>query len=274
VKLLVTGKGGKSGSWAMRGEQLGAALGATVAPNAVLACDLTIVVKRTPSAVMAGLRGKRWIWDIVDAYPQPLAYQWTRDEAIGWVRAKIHALNPTAVIWPNRRMREDCDTGLPGIVLPHHHRVGIARNPIRKEIQLVGYEGSPGYLGRWERIVRQECESRGWEFVVNPEHLADVDVALAFRDGGGYVGRHWKSGVKLANAHASGTPFVGQAECGYTENATGAEYWAEDERSLSIAFDWLLDQGGRESISDRFVQRAYPVERAAQDLKEWLHDFG
>jgi len=272
--VLITGKGGKSGSWLMRGEQLGAALGATVQANATIPGDLTIVVKRTPTPVISALRGKRWVWDIVDAYPQPLSYQWTREEAIGWVRGKIASLRPTAIIWPTRRMREDCDTGLPGLVLPHHHRIGIERNPIRAEVRTIGYEGSPGYLGRWERIVRQECEARGWEFVVNPERLADVDVVLALRDSGGYVARHWKSGVKLANAHASGTPFIGQAECGYTENASGAEYWAEDARGLSIAFDWLKDQGGREAISDRFVQRAYSVEQAAADLKEWLHDLG
>ena len=69
-------------------------------------------------------------------------------------------------------MREDCDTGLPGIVLPHHHRVGIERNPIRENITRVGYEGSPGYLGQWERVIRQECQRRGWEFVVNPDVFA------------------------------------------------------------------------------------------------------
>lgn len=274
MKLLVTGKGGKSGSWAMRGEQLGAALGATVQANATIPADLTIVVKRTPTAVMAGLRGKRWVWDIVDAYPQPEAYGWDSSEAVAWVRRRIKELKPTAIIWPTARMRQDCDTGLPGIVLPHHYRPRIGVNPIRDRVQVVGYEGAPAYLGQWHRLLEEECARRGWRFVLNPASLAELDIVVAMRDAGGYVSRHWKSNVKLANAHGSGTPFVGQAEYGYTENASGAEYWAEDARDLSVAFDWLKDQGGREAISDRFVQRAYPVERAAYDLKEWLHDIG
>ena len=37
--VLITGKGGKSGSWLMRGEQLGAALGATVQADATIPGD-------------------------------------------------------------------------------------------------------------------------------------------------------------------------------------------------------------------------------------------
>lgn len=269
MRILVTGKGGKSGSWAMRGEQLGAALGALVVPNAAPDADVAIVVKRTPADLIRALRGRFWVWDIVDAYPQPAAYGWTREQAVAWVRTKIAALQPSAVIWPTRRMREDCDPGLPGLVLAHHHRIGIRRNPIRAEIRSVGYEGAPAYLGKWEGVIRDECRRRGIEFVVNPQHLADVDVVVAARDGGGYVCQHWKSNVKLANAHASGTPFIGQRECGYLETASGAEYWIE--HGLSVALDWLRSQSARESVSERFQQRAYPVEQAAADLKEWLH---
>ena len=58
MKVLVTGRGG-AGSWIVRGEQLGAQIGATVRPLAETAdgFDLTIVVKRTPPQVMQALRG-------------------------------------------------------------------------------------------------------------------------------------------------------------------------------------------------------------------------
>lgn len=272
MRILVTGKGGKSGSWKMRGEQLGAAMGADVQPMATDASryDVTVVVKRTPGVVLAAVRGRRWVWDVVDAYPQPLAYGWERDEAIRWVRAKIAAMKPTGIIWPTAKMREDCDTGLPGIVLPHHHRPGIASNPIRKDVKRVGYEGEPAYLGRWAKAAAAECKARGWEFVVNPERLADVDIVVALRDGGGYVCRNWKSAVKLANAHGSGTPFVGVPEQGYIEQASGAEYWAKDQHGLGVAFDWLKSQSAREQVQDRFLQRAYPVEKAASDLLGFL----
>lgn len=271
MRILITGKGGRAGSWAMRGEQLGKAMGATVLPNATDAggFDIAVVVKRTPPAVIAALRGRKWVWDVVDAYPQPESYAWTRGRAVQWIRDRIGALKPAGVIWPTQRMSEDCDTGLPGMVLPHHHRIGIAPNPIRAEVKRVGYEGSPGYLGRWEPILRKECERRGWEFVINPPRLADLDIVVAFRDCG-YVSRHWKSGVKLANAHASGTPFVGLPESGYLETACGAEYWADNADDIRMSFDWLTDQSAREHVSDRFRQGAYSVDHAAKDLTEWL----
>jgi hypothetical protein len=279
MKLLFTGKGGKAGSWIIRGEQVGAAIGATVTPNAVkrdiALADMTVVVKRTPETVLQALRklDAPWVYDVVDAYPQPQASRWTRGEAIRWIQAKMDWLNPTAVIWPNQKMREDCDSGLPGIVLPHHHRPGIRNNPIREKVQKVGYEGGPQYLGEWEPALQAECSRRGWEFVKNPDHLADLDIVVAMRGGdwAGYVPGNYKSAVKLANAHASGTPFVGQQEAGYMENATGCEYWADKPSGVPICFDWLEDQGARELIHDRFVQAAFPVEHAAEQLKRFLH---
>lgn len=108
---------------------------------------------------------------------------------------------------------------------------------------------------------------------MNPEHLADLDIVLAMRCGQwtSYAAKHWKSNVKLANAHGSGTSFIGQRDCGYTETASGAEYWADAPRDLATCFDWLESQSTREQVADRFTQCAYPVERAAADLMEWAH---
>lgn len=277
MNLLVTGRGG-SGSWMCRGEQLGAAIRAKVKPFATFIdaqeCDLAIVVKRVPPGVLQALRtaGRRWVYDIVDAYPQPEASTWTRAQAVRWVRSKIFELRPAAVIWPNARMREDCDTGIPGLVLPHHHRPALRLNPVRARVQVVGYEGAEHYLGPWADTLQSQCNSRGWRFVTNPRRLTDLDIVVAFRAGEwtGYVQRHWKSNVKLANAHGSGTPFVGQQECGYLETATGAEYWAENAGELRVALDWLEAQSTREQVRDRFVQAAFPVERAAEILTGWL----
>ena len=273
MKLLVTGKGG-AGSWLVRGEQLGAAMGATVRQQVrdARGFDLAVVVKRTPPAVMEAIRGMRWVWDIVDAYPQPESYDWSRSEAVAWVRTRLRELRPDAVIWPNIRMREDCDTGMiPGMVLPHHHRPGIEVNPIREQVRVVGYEGAEAYLGRLRPSIEAECARRGWQFVVNPRRLADLDIVLAMRGRGGYVSRHWKSNVKLANAHGSGTPFVGARESGYLETASGAEYWADDARGLATAFDWLGPREARQSVHTRFLQRAFPVEEAGAQLARFLH---
>lgn len=277
MKLLFTGRG-TSGSYLIRADQLGNALGATVKPLAAHedfeACDLAVVVKRAPEPIRGGLEssGRPWVYDIVDAYPQPLSAGWQRSEAISWVRRHLMALNPTAVIWPNQRMRDDCDDGRPGIVLPHHARPNQAPNPIREKVATVGYEGSPRYLQGWAMVLHKECERRGWKFAVNPARLADMDIVVAFRGGqwDGYASQHWKSGVKLANAHATGTPFVGRPDDGYTETASGAEYWATSPDEIRIAFDWLESHSTREMVADRFVESTYTLDDAAKDLRPFL----
>lgn len=110
-----------------------------------------MVVKKLRPHVLNAIRksGRPWALDVVDFYPQPECHDWSRDESIAWVRKKLDTLKPNAVIWPNRKMREDCDTGLPGLVLKHHHRPGIRRNPIREHVKTVGYEGREAYIAKW-----------------------------------------------------------------------------------------------------------------------------
>lgn len=277
MRLLFTGRG-KAGSWIVRGEQLGRACGAMISQTPSVrdlqSVDRVVVVKRVSEELLASLRkaGTPWVYDILDCYPQPGCSAWGQKEAIGWVRHHLKKVAPSAVIWPNQRMRQDCDTGLPGIVLAHHFRPGIHRNPIRPEVQKIGYEGAVAYIGRWMPAILEECAKRGWTFEANPAHLADLDIVLAVRGGewDNYATRNWKSNIKLANAHGSGTPFVGQMECGYVETASGAEYWAEEPSGLGMCFDWLTPQSTREQVSDRFFERAYPVESAARDLKVFV----
>lgn len=278
MKILFTGKGGTSGSWIVRGEQLGAAIGAKIVPNAtqeaIREADCTVVVKRTPEPVIRALRSckAKWVFDVIDGFPQPQSSAWSKGEAVKWMRYKLNDLKPSGIIWPNHKMQQDCDLDIPGLVLPHHHRPNIRNNLISEKVQTVGYEGGAQYLAEWRPALEAECKRRGWKFVVNPKELADLDIVVAFRGGewNGYVTQNWKSAIKLANAHASGTPFVGAPEMGYLENATGAEYWAETPSQLPTCFDWLEDQSAREQIHDRFQQAAYPVEKAAADLKAWV----
>lgn len=279
MNLLVVGNG-NAGSWQCRGEQIGRALGATVAPAAsdvqMRAADLLLVVKRAPPARVEQIRkaGRPWVYDIVDAYPQPECSAWSREEAVAWTRAHLARLRPDGVIWPNQRMADDVGFDGPQAVIYHHHRPGIRVNPVRKDVRQVAYEGCARYIEKWLAHLEAECEKRGWRFTVNPEHLADVDIVIALRGGNwdGYVPRHWKSNVKLANAHGSGTPFVGTPEEGYRETASGCEYWANDLGSLRTSFDWLTDQRAREEISDRFRQRAqeFTLEKAAERYREFL----
>lgn len=273
MNLLFTGRG-TSGSWQVRGVQLGQACHASVITNATdfTGIDKAVVVKRiTPESLQALRKADiPWAWDILDCYPQPLSNTWIDLEAIAWVRKRITDLSPTGIIWPTRQMRDDCDTGLPSLVLYHHYRPGIAINPIRKTVARVGYEGAAAYISAVRSGIEAICRKRGWAFVeASP---GDVDICIALRSGSyrSYVTTHWKSNIKLANAHGSGTPFVGQQECGYLETASGAEYWTDGAPGLDVCFRWLESQSTREQISDRFRQKAYSVEQAAQDLTRWL----
>ena len=121
----------------------------------------------------------------------------------------------------------------------------------------------------------KECQSRGWGFLINPPSLSSVDVVVCFRDTehNGYVQQHYKSNVKLANAHGSGTPFVGPRECGYTETATGQEQWVYSLGDLGKAFDALECQAKRRHIQDAFICKRYSVDRAADDLRSYLCTF-
>lgn len=278
MNLLFTGRGG-NGSWEVRGNQLGSACEAEVIPKAnamqLKQADVVVVVKRVTPDLLRGLKQtkKPWVFDVVDFYPQPECSRWDRKQSIEWVKGQIKAMNPTGVIWPTLRMMEDCSDGRPALTIPHHHRPGIKTNPIRERVTLVGYEGRSIYLGQWEQVIQRECHRRGWRFVTNPNHLADLDIVIAVRGGewDSYAARHWKSNVKLANAHASGTPFVGNPEWGYMETGSGCEYWVDEQSHLSEAFDRLNSQSSREQVSDRFRQKAFSVDRAAQQLKAFAH---
>lgn len=271
MDVLITGRG-TSGSWEIRGRQLGAALGARVEPMAETVNEpVAVVVKRAPDRLLRSLRGRLLVWDVVDAFPQPSSDSWTQDQCLRWLDHEVERIRPNAIIAATERMAVDCRRyGVPVLCLPHHHRPDIARNPIRERIEVVGYEGSPRYIVGWSRVIERECSRIGARFVVNPSALADVDVVLALRDSKGYAPRQWKSNVKLANAHGSGTPWIGCREAGYLETASGAEYWADTPAELAIALDWLADRCAREYVADRLVQKAFPLEAAAERLKTLL----
>lgn len=275
MRILITGRG-RSGSWAIRGDQLGSAIGATVKPMSTLddcrAADLIVAVKFIPPELLAAIRasGRPWIYDVVDAFPQPECSEWSRDRSIEWLQAHVAKLSPNAVIWPNERMQKDFGGG--GLVLYHHHRPGLAINPIREKVKTIGYEGSERFLEGWCGAIDAQCKKRGLQFVVNPQQIADVDVVLAVRGPrwSGYAQQHWKSNVKLANAHGSGTPFIGMPEDGYIETRSGAEYWLNEPGQIGACLDWLEAHSAREEVAARFLGAALPIDRIAEKYRGWL----
>lgn len=273
--ILMTGRG-TSGSWQIRGLQLGRAIGASVVPDALdcSAYDLAVLVKRPVGNLVERLHRAQVpiVWDVVDAWPQPYGNDWPQEVCQQWLTSEVRRIRPSAIVAATNAMARDCERfGLPVLWLPHHSRPFQRPNPVRPAVRAVGYEGGANYLGKWARIVEQACERRGWSFVVNPDQLADLDIVLALRDSTGYAPRNWKSNVKLANAHGTGTPFVGNREAGYLETSCGAEFWADDPIELASAFDSLASHEARRAISSHLLLATRSLEETAKVYKAWLH---
>lgn len=269
----MTGRG-TSGSWRIRGEQLGAAIGATVEPNAtnVEGYDAVIVVKRANPATIQAIHtaGVPLVHDVVDAWPQPHGNQWDASECLGWLRSQVANLKPAAIVAATRAMANDCaEFKVPVLALPHHARPGQRLNPIRP-MTTVGYEGGVAYLGAWRQRLEAECDRRGWHFAVNPPHLDELDIVVALREATGYAPRHWKSNVKLANAQGSGTPIICNREAGYRETLSGAEEWADTLDELRGALNVLQSSAVRQERAAVLHAAAPSIDRIATEYLLWL----
>lgn len=274
MKVLVTDSG-RSGSWRIRGEQLGAAIGATVESLAerVKGYDVAVVVKRPPADLVARLHrcGIPLVWDVVDAWPQPDGNDWTESACRSWLAERVAILKPAAIVAATQAMAADCSGfGVPVLALVHHGRPGQPVNLIRETVRHVGYEGGEQYLGHWRHRLEQACARRGWQFHVKPDRLADLDIVVALRDQQGYAPRHWKSNVKLANAQATGTPFIGCREAGYVETMSGAECWADTPGELDMELDVLAEYPTRVAAAITMRAAAPTLEGVAADYRQWL----
>jgi hypothetical protein len=272
VTVLFTGRG-TSGSFCIRGEQLGHAVGGVVQPNAldVAGYSLAVIVKR-PGDVLARLHAADVpvVWDVVDAWPQPSGNGWTGYECLAWLAQQVEKFKPVGIVAATRKMAQDCNFGVPVLALPHHARPGLQVNPIRETVRTVGYEGGEQHLGRWRKFLDAECAKRGWRFVVNPASLSDVDIVVALREQSGYAPRNWKSNVKLANAQGSGTPVILNPEAGYQETACGAELWVETQTDVRLAFDEMQSRSDRLLRSEQLRKATISLESVASTYKAWL----
>jgi hypothetical protein len=273
MKILLTGKGGNSGSFAIRGNQLGVAIGATIKPMASLesctAADLIIVVKRTPDQLIETIRksGKPWVIDVIDGWPQPS--EMDHLQALQWLQNKIDSLKPSAVVFGTQRMQFDSGFEGPALVLPHHSWPKYQPNEIREKVSVVGYEGAPAYLGKWFYVISDACAKMGWEFQVNGD-MTKADIGIALRQTGGYPAKYWKPGTKLSNLHALGIPALCTQEAGYQSVASGMEFWIHSEKDVVSAFENLVDQKARKEISKSMLKAALPLATVAETYKAWL----
>jgi hypothetical protein len=280
MKIVITGRG-TSGSFQIRGAQLGAAIGARVERNAMRfdGADVIVIVKRCerPTLDAAHASGKPVIWDVVDAWPQPEGNAWTQEQAMEWLRRDIKKMRPAGIVAATDRMRQDIEAivgdKVPVLTLPHHARPGIEPNPIRAEIKTIGYEGGHQYLGRWQGWLQAEAQAIGAQFVINPRRLADLDVVVAVRDCSGYPAKAWKSNVKLANAQGSGTPVILSRECGYLETMAGCERWVSGRDELRLALAGMLPHATRVGIHQCLLPAAPSLDKIAKDYLAWMSRF-
>lgn len=275
MRILVTGRG-TSGSWQIRGVQLGEAIGAHVEANAskLDGFELGIVVKRCPMEFLQRARDAKLplVYDVLDGWPQPIGnHEWRRYHCMEWLRRQVHIIKPVALVAATRVMAADClEFGLPVLALPHHARQDQPRNPIREQVRRIGYEGGPHYLGRWHDAVARYCHVRGIEFVINPTSLDAVDIVLALRDCVGYAARHWKSNVKLANAQGTATPCIVDKESAYVETASGGEVWVEGPNDAGAAIESLATQKARIEASKKLAAGTLRLDAIAHEYKTWL----
>ncbi len=272
MKILITGNG-TAGSWAIRGDQLGRAVGATIKPRASFedcsSADLVVVVKRVPGHVLAAIRlsGKPWVLDCVDWWPQPC--DWDQERSVQWLQQTLTELKPSAIVYGTERMREDA--GIDGLILPHHSwSKYVAHRPVvRDSISTLSYEGNINYLGRWHSALMEYCSDYGYRLDINGD-MRNADIGIALRDDAGYPARWWKPGTKLSNLHALGIPALCTREAGSESVAGGSEFWIESKAELLSALDSLHDMELRETISTLMRASMIRIEDVAKKYLKWL----
>lgn len=275
VNVLITGRS-RSGSWQIRGQQLGTAIGATVEIKArnVRGYRAVVLVKRPELNLLNRIHSAAVpiVWDVVDAWPQPEGNSWGRDTCMRWLREEVALIKPAAIVAATKVMEEDCaEFNLPTITIPHHAKPGQAVNPIRDKVAVIGYEGSEHYLGHWHWVLQEECQKRGWNFSINPARLANLDIVVAFRADRGYAAKKWKSNVKLANAQGTGTPCILNREAGYLETAISGAVWADSPDELHLALDYLTGAKTRRTTAEMLLAAQPKLETVAQEYKAWLN---
>lgn len=253
--------GGDKGSWEMRGKQIGEQLGARYAAKHITPADwawpdIVVLVKRAPEQWFSDIKRHCravLVWDVLDFWRQPTANDRTQDDLVREIHQTARALGVTALIGATRAMATDIGGGY----IPHHHRVGLRPTPPRARVTVVGYDGSPRYLGRWRAELEHVCAQRGLTLVINPEDLSQVDLLVSFRDKDwdGWACRHWKSGVKYGNALAAGRPILTQA-CTAFEEIRPVGAIVEAPADLGHALDAMAATDVRTCAYEEGLRRA------------------
>lgn len=206
---------------AMRGHQLGTALGARIKGTPVADdlqwADVVVLIKRAglEHATAVQRSGRPIVWDALDFWDQPAQNRLNETEARALLQGTMATIKPALVIGATEAMAR----ASAGVYLPHHPWVGLKAAAARPVVSTVGYQGTRKFLGQWGLALMSECERRGWKFALNPQDLRTCDLLVALRDGehDGWMCQQWKSGVKLGNAMAAGRAVITQDSAAWRE---------------------------------------------------------
>lgn len=267
--------GGSKGSWAMRGRQLGDAIGAryAVRPRSSdwIDADVVVVVKRAFEQHFRALQDLQVpvVWDALDFWAQPRDNDLSEAELASAVRSTAAALKVRTVIGATRAMAAAID----GVYLSHHSRIGLTPAPPRPRLSVVAYEGVGRYLGSWGPALERVCAEMGLRFVVNPPDIRDADLLVAFRgeEWDGIACRRWKSGIKHVNAIAAGRPILSQASAGFDEIRPSGVV-VERPADLRAAIEHFTSLTSREAVYRQCLKRApeFSIERIAEQYRGLL----
>lgn len=271
MKLLIAGRG--KGSWTMRGEQLGAAMGARVTTEPTDRdwqwADRVVLVKREAWrwAAHAHARKIPIVWDALDFWNQPADNRFAECLARERLNQALDAIRPALTIGATDAMAAAAGHVFGGAIgLPHHGRLGLVPTPARESFRVIGYDGNAMYLDRWAAALERLCAVRGWRFVINPPDLAAVDCLVALRGGSwdGWQCREWKSGVKLVNAIMAGRPIITQDTAAARELQPAGTI-VHTVADLPLAIDSWVDWSRRQAVVDESRERApaFTVEAIA-----------
>lgn len=281
MKIVFSGHESK-GAWKIRAKQMAGYLNAKLDPTfESKKADLVILIKLPEEKILEKIKNADVpiVWDVLDCWsqiPKNNMSSWNQQQMMEWFKNKLELVNPVCVIAATNRMKEDSlALGYKSETLHHHHRPKISINPIREEFKTIGIEGTPFQYGQWVKKIDAISKSLDLDFRANLDAAKDClhkfDAIISIRQDTGYATKYWKSNIKLANAHASGTPGIFNREQGYLDTACGQELWADTEEEIIDGIETLKSYDLRRNIHEEFIKSAITLEQSAEEYKRILN---
>lgn len=280
MKITFAGHESK-GAWVLRAKQIAPYLNARLDPNFTNnKCDLLILVKKPEPPILKKIVKSKVpiIWDIQDSWPQTLTNnlsQSSREDFLNYYSDLLDKIKPKIIISATSQMKKDMEElGYRSVIINHHCRKDINLNPIRNELNIVGIEGNPKQFGNWIDRMTNICNKINLTFKYNLDTTKDklhlFDLVVNIRAHNGYGAKYWKSNIKLANAHGSGTPAICSREQGYLDNACGYERWADTEEEIIAAIEELRPYEVRKEIHEQFLRYKISIEDVVKEYQNLI----